>query len=162
MSRACVHFGTHDHPRAIGNCREAMDIICKKIRDQVAKTPHAKASAISLAIKRELLMKGLVDEKWDGKKLNEDDFAQVLEKWLALSTPSINNMIMDARVLCRQGGYIDNILKLKQASTYDYIHDSRFPGQRRTSNILYLFKMSIVGADSNMDLVWRMQLGGDL
>ena len=100
MSRACVHFGSHDHPVATGDCREAMDIIREKVRDQVAKTPHAKSSAISLAVGRELLMKGLVDENGDGKKLSEDDFAQVLEKWSALSTPRMNNMVKDARVLC--------------------------------------------------------------
>ena len=27
MSRACVHFGTHEHPVATRDCREAMDII---------------------------------------------------------------------------------------------------------------------------------------
>ena len=159
MSRACVHFGSHDHSVATGDCREAMDIIREKVRDQVAKTPHAKSSAISLVVGRELLMKGLVDENGDGKKLSEDDFAQVLDKWSALSTPHVNNMIKDARVLCGQGGYIDNILKLKKASTYDYIHDSRFPGQGGGSNIVYLFKMSTVGAGSD---VRRMQLGGDL
>ena len=62
MSRACVHFGTHDYHAATGDCREAMDIICEKVRDQVVKTPHAKMSAISFGVGRELLMKGLVDE----------------------------------------------------------------------------------------------------
>ena len=74
----------------------------------------------------------------------------------------MNNMIKDARMLCGQGGYIDNILKLKKASTYDYIHDSRFPGQGRASDIVYLFKMSTVGAGSGVNLVRRMQLSGDL
>ena len=73
----------------------------------------------------------------------------------------MNNMIKDARVLCGQGGYIDNILKLKRASTYDYIHDSRFPSQGSLNDIVYLFKMSTVGAGSGVDLVRRMQLGGD-
>ena len=162
MSRTCVHFGSHDHLVATRDCREAMDIIHEKVRDQVAKTPHAKSSAISLAVGRELLMKGLVDENGDGKKLNKDDLAQVFEKWSALSIPSVNNMIQDVRVLCGQGGYIDNILKLKKASTYDYIHDNQFPSQGGASNIVYLFKMSTVGADSGVDLVHRMQLGGDL
>ena len=27
MTRACIHFGTHDHPMATRECREAMDII---------------------------------------------------------------------------------------------------------------------------------------
>ena len=74
----------------------------------------------------------------------------------------MNNMIKDARVPYGQGGYIDNILKLKKTSTYDYIHDSRFPGQGSLDDIVYLFKMSTVGAGSGVDLVQRMQLSGDL
>ena len=74
----------------------------------------------------------------------------------------MNNMIKDARVLCGQGGYINNILKLKKASTYDYIHDSRFPSQGSSDDIMYLFKMSTMGARSGVDLVRRMQPGGDL
>ena len=65
-------------------------------------------------------------------------------------------------MLCGQGGYIDNILKLKKASTYDYIHDSRFPRQGATTDIVYLFKMSTVRAGSGVDLVRRMQPGDDL
>ena len=85
---------------------------------------------MSLAVDRELLMKGLVDEFGRGKILIVEEFAQVLEKWSILSTSCMNNMIKDARVLCRQSGYIDNILKLKKASTYDYIYNNRFLGQR--------------------------------
>ena len=96
MTRACVHFGTHDHPVATGECREAMDIIREKVKEQVSKTPHAKASAISLAVGKELLMKGLVDESGEGKKLSEEDFSQVIQKWSALSSPCVNNMIKHA------------------------------------------------------------------
>ena len=74
----------------------------------------------------------------------------------------MNNMIKDARVLCGQGGYIDNIPKLKKASTYDYIHDSRFHGHGSSDDIVYLFKMSTMGARSGVDSVRRMQPGGDL
>ena len=107
-------------------------------------------------------MKGLVDEFGKGNKLGKKEFSQILEKWSALSTPFVNNMIKDAQVLCSQGGYIDNILKLKKASTYDYIHNSRFPGQGNSDDIVYLFKMSTVCAGSDKDLVRRMQPGGDL
>ena len=74
MSRACVHFGTHEHHVATGDCKEAMDIIQEKFKDQVARTPHAKASAISLAVGRELLLKGLVDESGKGNKLGKEEF----------------------------------------------------------------------------------------
>ena len=75
MSRACIHFGTHDHHIATGDCRlEAMDIIQQNVTNQIARSSHAKASAISLAVDKELLMKGLVDESQEGKKLSEEDF----------------------------------------------------------------------------------------
>ena len=110
----------------------------------------------------ELLMKGLVHESGKGKKMSEKSFAQVIQKWSTLSLSCVNNMIKHARVLYGQGGYIDNILKFKKASTYNYIHDSRFHGLGGANNIFYLFKMSIVGASSGVNLVWRMQVGGDL
>ena len=90
-------------------------------------------------------MKGLVDEFGEGTKLLEADLAQVFEKWSLLSTPS--------RVHCGEGGYIDNILKLKKASTYDYIHDNRFLGQGGMKDIVYLFKMSTVVLGSGINLV---------
>ena len=161
MSRACVHIWTHDHPIANGDCRKAMDIIRAAMKNQVAKTSTTKSSAISLAVGRKLLMKGLVDKADEGTKLSEMEFSQVLEKWSMLNTPSVKNMIRDARVHCGDGGYIDNILKLKKTSTYDYIHDNRFPGQGSMKDIVYLFKMSIVGPQSGIDLVRRMQEGGD-
>ena len=51
-----------------------MDIIQEKVKDAIAITLHAKASAISLAVDRELLLKGLVDKSREGKKFNEKDF----------------------------------------------------------------------------------------
>ena len=64
-----------------------MDIIKEKVRNQAAKTPHAMARAILFVVGRKLLMKGLVDETREGKKLTEEDFVQVLEKWFTLSSP---------------------------------------------------------------------------
>ena len=49
MSEACVHFGTHDYRVASKDCRKAMDIIQEEVRDEVARTPHAMRSTISLA-----------------------------------------------------------------------------------------------------------------
>ena len=74
MSRVCIHFGTHDHSVATGDCRKVMDIIQEKVNNAIAITLHAKASAISLAVGRELLLKGLVHKSGEGKKFNEEDF----------------------------------------------------------------------------------------
>ena len=160
MSRACVYIGTHGHPVAKGHCRDALIQIREKVKDEVAWTPNATPSAISLALGKELLMQGLIDEDGGGNNLLEGELSLVFEKWSKLSTSSMNNMISDAKLHLGLGGYVDNILKLKRGSRYDFIHDSCFPGQG--SNLAYIFKMSTVGPGSGVDLVRRMQKGGNL
>ena len=127
---------------------------------QVTKTPTAKASAIEIAVGKELLMKGLIDEDNNGKALSEDELNLIFEKWSSLSSSTLNNLIHDARVSLGGGGYVDIILKLKKGSMYDYIQDSFF--LRQGSELAYVFKMSIVSPGSAVDLVRRMQPGGDL
>ena len=76
-----------------------------------------------MAVEKKLLLKGLLDEHGKGRKLIKDELAQVLEKWTKLSSMAMRNLIAKAWQFCRQSGYIDNILKLKKSSTYDYIHN---------------------------------------
>jgi hypothetical protein len=158
MTRAAVHIGTHVHPVANGDYREAMDLICGQIMTQVALTPNAKNSAIGMVVRKELLLKGLLVENGEGKKLTKEELAQVFDKWSKLGSKSLRNLISEARRFWGQGGYIDNILKLKKSSTYDYIHDSKFPGQG--DELVYLFKMSTCGQGSGVSLVRKMQSGG--
>ena len=47
-----------------------------------------------------------------------------------------------------------------KGSNYKYIQDSQFLKQRR--KLGYIFKKSIFGLGSGVDLVRRMELGGDL
>ena len=124
---------------------------------QVAKTPTAKANATEVAVGKELLMKGLIDEDGNGKAFSEDELNLIFEKWSSLSSSILNNLIHDARVSLGGGGYVDNILKLKKGSMYDYIHDSYFLGQG--NELAYVIKMSIVGRGSGEDLVRKMQVG---
>ena len=139
MSRACIHIETHMHHVVKGDCRDAMDQIRDEIRSQVAKTTTAKASAIGIAVGKELLMKGLIDEAGDGRVLSERELDSIFEKWSALSTSTVDNLIHDAKVSLGGSGYVDSILKLKKGSIYDYIQDSRFPGQGR--NLAYLLNI---------------------
>ena len=61
-----ISKGTHFHPVAKGDCRAAMDQIQEEVKIQVEKTPTAKANAIGIAVGKELLMKGLINEDGDG------------------------------------------------------------------------------------------------
>ena len=151
MTKACDHIGYHEHPIAKGLCHDAVIQIREKVKDQVSRTPNATPSAISLAVGKELLMQGLINEDSTGSALLEGELSLVFEKWLKLNTSSMNNMISDAKLNLGLGGYVDNILKLKKYSRYDYIYDSCFPHQG--SDVAYIFKMSTIGLESGVDLV---------
>ena len=121
MSRACIHFETHEHHVAKGTCRATMEQIRNTMKAQVAKMPTAKASTIEIAVGKELLKKGFIDEDNNGKALLEDELNLIFEKWSNLSSSTLNNLIHDTRVSLGGGGYVDSILKLKKRSIYDYI-----------------------------------------
>ena len=54
-----------------------------------------------------------------------------------------------------------DFFRLKRHSSYDYIHDNSLPRQGR-EKIVYIFKMSTCKVASGVDIVKRMQPGGDL
>ena len=78
MSKACIHYGTHNHPVAKEECRETIAQIKNEIMMQVEKNPNVKASTIGIAVGRELLMKGLIDDNEDAKILSSSDLDLVL------------------------------------------------------------------------------------
>jgi hypothetical protein len=51
-------------------------------------------------------------------------------------------------------------MTMKKESKFEFIYDSVFPGQGKEK--VYIFKMLTEGPGSGVDLVRRMQLGGDL
>jgi hypothetical protein len=62
----------------------------------------------------------------------------------------------------RRFGVMDNITKLRGASNWRFVQQNRFPGQGADMDKVFVFKMSEVGPGSGVDLVKRMQPGGDL
>ena len=87
-----------------------------------SKDSNAIFSTISLVVGKELLIQGLIEDG-GGNMLLEGKLSLVFEKWSRLSTSSMKNMIFDAKVNLGCSGYVDNILKLKKGSRYDYIHN---------------------------------------
>jgi hypothetical protein len=57
---------------------------------------------------------------------------------------------------------MDGIAKLRGVSTWAYVQRNQFPGQGDEADKVFVFKMSEVGPGSGVDLVRRMQPGGDL
>ena len=62
----------------------------------------------------------------------------------------------------RKFGIIDSIMKLRGANKWAFVQESKFPSQRTDIDKVFVFKMSEVGPGSGVDLMKRMQAGGDL
>lgn len=162
MTRACVHVGSHSHPVKIGINRESMERTRTLLEEQVQRTPTATNSAIVLEASKELIGELLLcPEGAPRKTLDFDELVPVLDQCKHMSSPSIRNQVTSFRYL-RRFGVMDSITKLRGSSTWAFIQDNKFPGQGSDSDKVFVFKMSEVGPGSGVDLVRRMQPGGDL
>ena len=160
MTRAAIHLGDHGHPVARGMYRDSTEVICALIGKQVAKTPTATNSAITLSVSKDFLGQYLFHNgEGEKKMLKLEKMEEVMDCFQYLSSPSIRNVISS---FCpnNHGGIIDNIMTMKRESKFEFIHDSIFPGQGKEK--VYIFKMLTEGPGSGVDLVRRMQPPGDL
>ena len=155
MTRATIHLGAHGHPVARGVYRDSTELICGLVAEQVAKTPTATNSAITLSASKDFLGHYLF-HNGEGKKkmLKAEEMEEVMDRFQYLSSPSIRNVISSFRSNNHRG-IIDNIMTMKRESKFEFIHDSVFPGQGKEK--VYIFKMLTEGPGSGVDLVRRMQ-----
>jgi hypothetical protein len=162
MTRACLHLGIHEHPVKIGEDQEIKERTRKLIEEQVERTPKATNSAIIMEASKELVGELLIDpEGAPVRKYDLEELVPVLEKCKYMSSPSTKNDVTAFRYI-RRFGVMDGIAKLRGCSHWAYVQENKFPGQGSDSDKVFVFKMSEVGPGSGVDLVNRMQPGGDL
>jgi hypothetical protein len=160
-SRVCVHLGHHEHPVSDGICRETLDKISSMLQREVARTPQAKISAITLSCSKEMLDSELVHNGEGPKeKLTGQSLEAVMDKYELLASPSVRNNIVSLKHTPGKTGVIDSIMALKDSSKIDFIHGNIFPGQGKEK--VFLFKMLTEGDGSGVDLIKRIQPGGNL
>ena len=162
MSRACVHLGVHEHPVKIGEYQDFKDRSRTLLAEQVEKTPTATNSAIVMEATKELLGELLLrPEGAPTKTYTFEELVPVLDKCKYMSSPSIRNDVTSFKFVKRYG-VMDGITMLRGCSNWPYVQENLFPGQGSDSNKVFVFKMSEIGPGSGVDLVKRMQPGGDL
>ena len=162
MTRACIHLGHHRHPVKVGDYRDTKLRINTLIGEQIEKTPSATKSAIVLEASKELVGEYLLgDENEPPKPFNLEELLPVLDRFKDMGSPSIRNKVVTFRYL-RRYGVMDSITKLRGLSNWAFVQKNMFPGQGEDSDKVFVFKMSEIGPASGVDLVKRMQPGGDL
>ena len=162
MTRACVHLGSHDHPVKAGDHRDFIDFTESLIGEQVERTPSATRSAIVLDTAKEVLGPLLLAKEGEPQKILElSEMQDIFDRCKHLTSPNIRNAVTTFRTM-RRFGVMDSITKLRGASNWKFVQQNRFPGQGADLDKVFVFKMSEVGPGSGVDLVKRMQPGGDL
>jgi hypothetical protein len=126
----------------------------------VSKTSTTKNSAIVLAASKEFL-DGYYFHSGPGPKkiLWHKALEDVLDKFEILSSPNLRNIISSSRNNGK-GGFFNSIMSMIRHSIIEHIHSNVFPGQKKEK--VYVFKMLVERLGSNVDLIKRMQPGGDL
>jgi hypothetical protein len=113
-----------------------------------------------MAASKEFLNKYLIHNSPGPKKMLWDKALEdVLDKFEHINSPNLRNMISLSRSGGKGGAY-DSIMAMKRYTTIEYIHGNVFPGQGKDK--VYVFKMLVDKPGSGVDLVKRMQPGGDL
>ena len=160
--RTCIHLGHHSHPVKVGDYRHSRKKIDALIEKHVDRTPQATVSKIVMETSKDLLGQYLIHNKDDPPTvLSLNELEHVFDSCKELNSPNLQNRIYTFKYL-RRFGVMDGITKLRGLSNWAYIQRNMFPGQGNNSEKVFIFKMSDIGSGSRVDLVRRMQPGGDL
>ena len=81
-----------------------------------------------------------------------NDLVPVLDKCKYITSPNIRNEVSSFKNF-RKFGVIDSITKLRGASKWAFVQESKFPGQGTEKDKVFVFKMSEIGPGSGVDLV---------
>ena len=133
------------------------------VANEAMKTPTAKSFAIVMAASKKFLADYLLKfpSNGEGHHLAGSSLEVVMDKFSNIASPNRHNFVSGSKRFVRSGmGTMDSIMALKDHSGFKYVHDSRFPGQSKDK--VFVFKMSVDLPGSGVDLVKRMQVGGDM
>lgn len=85
----------------------------------------------------------------------------VMDKFSTLASPNYKNFVVGFKQFIQNGmGCMDSIMALKDHIRFKYVHNNRF--LRQFKDKVFVFKMFVDLFGSEVNLVNRMQSGGDM
>ncbi len=124
LTQATIHLNTHDHPVVEGCSRKVVEQVKPLLQEEVACTSGATTLAIALVVSNNFLSKHLLVEVLKGDKLHK-----MMNKFVALFSSNVRNLVASFKHWPRKRKYISSILVLKGNIGYDYIQNNCFPRQ---------------------------------
>ncbi|CAM6093771.1 unnamed protein product [Calypogeia fissa] len=161
MSRVAMHVGNHTHPAKFTPKRTQEALVRALMEDTLKRSPGAKPSVV-----RSETIKALQDifEDKVASLITKDEAADLEETLAVLSDWSVvRNMIRSIKKYTHASSDLQMLLELKKKMVMPFVQSILFPGQSlNVDERPHIFKMSTTGPGSGLDLIRRMQPGGDL
>ena len=83
-----------------------------------------------------------------------------MDKFSTHASPNYHTFVSSSKYfICSRMGTMDNIMAFKNHSSFKYVHGSKISGQSK--NKVFVFKMYVDPKGSGVDLVQRLQVGGE-
>lgn len=161
MSRVAMHVDKHTHPPKFTHKKGQREVVRNLMEEQIKNSPNAIPSVI-----RSDTIKAL-QEIFEAKVVRMMTTQEVkdLDETLAiLADDSImRSMIKSIKQYKHNSSDLSMILELRKKTVFPFVQSVLFPGQNLgTDDRPHVMKMSTKGPGSGVDLVRRMQAGGDL
>ena len=121
----------------------------------------ATNSSIAMATSKKFLAKHLLRPEQYDTTMTIEDMKTVMEKYANLASPNIKNAISNFKYVGRTNP-MDGIRQMRGCTTWPFVQRNILLGQGVDNNKVFVFKMIEVGPASGVDLVTRMQPGGNL
>jgi len=85
----------YDHPMVEGHSKKVLDQVKSMVEEEASRTLGATTSAIPLTTSKTFLLKHLLNEDGEGlvEVLKDDKLCQVMDKFIALSSPNVHNLV---------------------------------------------------------------------
>lgn len=161
VSRCCIHMSEHNHPPRIVFSRESLERVTELLDTQVRANPSATPCLLRNNTIRDLMAQ--VDPE-SAIGLGEDQQTELWESLKVISNPSaFTSVLRSVRKDKTTGnGMFDVLARMQKNCLFPYIQRYRAPGQGSIDDFPMIFKMSVKGPGSGVDILRRMLPGGNL
>lgn len=160
MSRLAIHMGTHEHLSRKISSRESVKKVADLVGKEVAANPGATPGRIKNVASGKLIRFLHPDT---AENLSEEEEKEIWDSLQVISTPAkFAQVLRSVKIVRPDACELDCIIRMQKNIRFPYIQRFLYPGQASATDRCHIFKMSVKGPGSGLDLLRRMQLGGSL
>ncbi|MCO5588960.1 hypothetical protein L7F22_042924 [Adiantum nelumboides] len=167
VTRCVIHIGYHMHPVSKGASRKKIENLKTKVAYMLDMAPETRPKAMQKKIAEDIVLEAILSStSQQNEGMSDAELALLFERLRpTLDTKRLSKLKKEAKEERWNGERgLDSILTLKSRSKIDFIQSVIFLGQLSFSSFerCHVFKMTIRGPGSGVDIVNKMRPVGEL